>query len=543
MARARLFHLVQRMVQAAVNEAVAANPKAMRYTRRDVLRLGAAGAGALAASSLLKYSHAQALEIKPLTSDIRIGIVGAGLAGLTAAYRLFQLGIQPDVFEAANRTGGRVMTRRGFNADGMFCEMGGELVDSGHADLKNLCAELGLALQPLKENQAGEELYYFSGQFLRKKDLIGEGGQGGAFSALAAKIAEDRLSLENDGNWTDRAHELDRTSLNDYLQQCASLAPGWVMSLLDVAYTVEYGLPTSEQSALNLLQLISTDTRDDFSLYGESDEAWRVEGGSSKLVEGLLAAVNGHADIKRGHKLIALAKNSRGAILCRFDAGRGKPLEREYDRVILTLPFTMLRQVEGLDALGLSPLKLQAIRELGYGANGKVIFGFTEASWKKRGPEGLASNGEFFTDLSSQCTWDCSRGQKGESGILVNYLGGKQGEAPPAERVAAAREDLPRLIPDFENTEDKRRMVYYFWNKHPYSLGSYSCPKPGQVTTLVPACATPELDGALLFAGEHTSADFGGYMNGAIESANRAAREVAESITDAARAMEKKEAA
>jgi monoamine oxidase len=59
-----------------------------------------------------------------------------------------------------------------------------------------------------------------------------------------------------------------------------------------------------------------------------------------------------------------------------------------------------------------------------------------------------------------------------------------------------------------------------FWTQNPFARGSYSCPKPGQYTTLMGAAGEPELNGRLLFAGEHCSQDYAGYMNGAVQSGN-----------------------
>ena len=66
------------------------------------------------------------------------------------------------------------------------------------------------------------------------------------------------------------------------------------------------------------------------------------------------------------------------------------------------------------------------------------------------------------------------------------------------------------------------------WSDNKFTRGSYSCPLVGQYTTLLQAAPTPELRGRLLFAGEHTSGDFAGFMNGAVQSGNRAAKEILE---------------
>ncbi len=64
------------------------------------------------------------------------------------------------------------------------------------------------------------------------------------------------------------------------------------------------------------------------------------------------------------------------------------------------------------------------------------------------------------------------------------------------------------------------------WSRHRFALGSYSCQKPGQYTGFFGIEGQPELDGRLLFAGEHTSTDYSGFMNGAVESGQRVAVEI-----------------
>jgi monoamine oxidase len=70
------------------------------------------------------------------------------------------------------------------------------------------------------------------------------------------------------------------------------------------------------------------------------------------------------------------------------------------------------------------------------------------------------------------------------------------------------------------NTELDGNRASMFWTQNPFARGSYSCPKPGQYTTLMGAAGESELNGRLLFAGEHCSQDYAGYMNGAVQSGN-----------------------
>jgi monoamine oxidase len=91
------------------------------------------------------------LGVRPANAAVapRIVVVGAGLAGLTCAYRLKQAGYAATVHEASDRVGGRCWTLRGAFADGQIVEHGGELIDQGHTAIRHLAHELGLRLDNL----------------------------------------------------------------------------------------------------------------------------------------------------------------------------------------------------------------------------------------------------------------------------------------------------------------------------------------------------------------------------------------------------------
>jgi monoamine oxidase len=199
--------------------------------------------------------------------------------------------------------------------------------------------------------------------------------------------------------------------------------------------------------------------------------------------------------------------------------------------VILALPFTRLRQVKGLEGLGLAEEKLKCIRELGYGSNAKVLNGTTSRVWRTDA-SGLPapSNGTFYTDLGFQNVWDSSRAQPGEAGLLTNYLGGKAGLADPKSALDAFRAGLLKMSPKVAESLDPAAVITWFWATYPYALGSYASAKPGQYTTMLEVAGEPALDGRLQFAGEHTSSDFLGYMNGGVLSGNRAAAALIETM-------------
>ena len=78
--------------------------------------------------------------------------------------------------------------------------------------------------------------------------------------------------------------------------------------------------------------------------------------------------------------------------------------------------------------------------------------------------------------------------------------------------------------------DDPSAVTVWFWATYPYTLGGYASAKPGQYTTMLEVAGEPALDGRLQFAGEHTSSDFLGYMNGGVVSGNRVATALIETM-------------
>ncbi len=170
MSRTPLFAAVKRALAQASHEHGIKWPRSSALSRRRLLRLSAAAAGAAALAPTLDWS-AYAKQKKPKgEKPSSVAIVGGGVAGLTAAYRLQAAGAKPVLFEASNRWGGRMFTQYDFYK-GMFCELGGEFVDTDHEDLQKLAKELGVEMQKLTDD-GGEDLYFFKGQFHTPKEMI-----------------------------------------------------------------------------------------------------------------------------------------------------------------------------------------------------------------------------------------------------------------------------------------------------------------------------------------------------------------------------------
>src|SRR5207244_8038364 len=138
-----------------------------RTTRRELLkRAGAVGVAAAGSTTMVKAARAASNATAP-----RIAVVGAGLAGLTCAYRLEQAGYVAQVYEAhPTRVGGRCWSYSPLRspypfADGQVAEHGGELIDQGHTAMRQLANELGFTLDNLLQAQPNgtEDFYYVNG--------------------------------------------------------------------------------------------------------------------------------------------------------------------------------------------------------------------------------------------------------------------------------------------------------------------------------------------------------------------------------------------
>jgi monoamine oxidase len=278
-----------------------------------------------------------------------------------------------------------------------------------------------------------------------------------------------------------------------------------------------------------MVDYIYTDMSKPFAIFGPSDQAYRIKGGSSALIKALEAALKDKADMRLGYALTALSVEDK-KIAMTFDAPGGSKTE-SFDSVILTLPFTKLRQVKGLESLELEPIKLQAIQEVCYGTNAKLFSGTTSRVWLSP-DSGLPnkSDGLFYTDLGFQNIWDQSANQPGEAGIITDFLGGKAGLAEESSARKILNDGLAKMAPRIAESLDPLAVAAFFWATYPYTLGSYCSACVGQYTTLLEVAAEPALDGRVQFAGEHTSFDWLGFMNGGVQSGNRASAALVETL-------------
>jgi monoamine oxidase len=484
--------------------------------RRFLAQAGLAGLGLPAAMAC----QTPAASLQGASSIRDIIIVGGGTAGLTAAYYLAKEGLACAVYEGSSRVGGRMFTAQKFNDEDMFCELGGEFVDTQHEDLINLCRELGLVVENLMADEKFplNEVYFSQNKLRSDRQVIA------AFKPLAAKLLRDSQALMVEGELavptynSDLAQSplvkaLDRTNLTEYLNQAR--IDSWLLDLISNAYVGEYGLEPAQQSALNLIVLIEPDTKDGFKVFGESDEAKRIQGGSEALPKALAKAIQPAVPITYEHKLMAVRDHGTHFTLSFEHAGRTVDVNAK--RLILAVPAPLLKDID-LKGLEISPVKRQAIADWGFGTNSKLMLGFQKRSWEKAdGMRGFS----ILPDKIAQEFWDTSRGQKGNRGIITCFLGGDAGRVIAPTQQIQSLDFIDRIFPGTKAAFDGNRMLMH-WPSQNLARGSYTCSKPGQYTTIYGAFAEAELNQRLVFAGEHCSADWSGYMNGAVHSGKQA---------------------
>lgn len=516
-------------------EAVHQERRQMPLTRRDFLKAGGAAVGAAAFSGPLA---ALAATRKPSGRQGRIAIIGGGIAGLNAALTLQDAGITSTVYEASSRVGGRMHSDTTSWLNGQTSEHCGELIDSGHTSILSLAQRFNLPTVDLHaaEPHGSTETYFFGGHYYSVAQANKDFGP--VFNRLTAdNKAAPFPTLYNSG-FSEAAFDLDHMSVYQWIESRVPGGHGSKMGqLLDVAYNIEYGNVTTEQSALNLVYLLFNTSQ--FAVFGASDERFHIAGGNERLPKAINAALP-QGTVKLNTRLTAIVHNSNNSYTLTFAAPEGT-VNQTVDRVIMAIPFSVLRGILTTDAAfrsaGFTSLKQTAITQLGYGKNAKLQLQFDSRLWDQAGPWGI-STGTSFADTGYQNAWDVTRGQNGGAGIMVGYSGGG---VPLASFTGDA--DDPDVVAGFAKTfldelEDVFPAISSRWNGRatldvplhdPFLLGSYSYWKVGQYTQFsgYEGARQPDVNtGKCHFAGEHCSTNFQGFMEGGAEEGARAANEI-----------------
>jgi monoamine oxidase len=450
----------------------------------------------------------------------KVLVVGAGLAGLTAAYELVSWGHDVTVLEAQMRPGGRVFTLRSPFSDGLWAEAGAMDFPDSARHVKHY-AEL-LKLTTVEPNQT-EELdtpVYVRGQRLMIRpdtawpyDVTPEEKKLG-FVRLYLKYlapAANKLGDVTDMSWDiGRFKELDKLTVADFMMSQG--ASSEAVELLSHVVNVGYGWRTG--SALH--RLIS-----DFRLFNMGGGKQHFfQGGCDALPRAFAKTLQDR--IWYGAAVTKIVQEN-GKVRAVFQRG-GAEQTMDADYLVSTAPVPVLRKIEFTPALPVR--KLQIFEDLEYAPVTRVYLQMRRRFWH----DDLKLFGNAVTDLPIKLVAEHPMARPdglGPRGIIEAHIRGPESVAvsalPLEQQIALVTANMEKVFPGIGAYVEGG--TSYSWHDDPWAGGGYPWWKPGQLSEWMPELAKPE--GRVFFGGEHTS-HLCRQMEGAVMSGYRAAREVHE---------------
>jgi monoamine oxidase len=429
-------------------------------------------------------------------------VVGAGLAGLSAAIRLSRDGARVTVVEAQDRVGGRVLTIRDVFAHGQHAEAGGDFIDRSQEDIRHLAREYGLSVRPILRRG-------FS--FVRYK------GPGRIFGRPVTGERAWKPLMDHAKPLLDAYHRAEQRWESAVVRTLAQLSVSQWLDEIDADARMRAmvrglrGFFLADPEDLSLLVLI-----EQLASEAPGQEAMgRIDGGNDRLPHAMADELDDTLHLNTAARAV---HDEHSCVRVTVEDANGGRTQIKADYVILAVPVPALRAID--IAPELPPEQGKVFARLKYGRVTKSLLQFTRRFWKRNG-----RSAAYGTDSPTGAIWDANEEQRGPAGILTFMAGGQASEDTQKILAQESVEGLVRALDWLKpGKADLLRHHHVTWEDDPWAQGGYAFFDPSFDPAWRPWLARPH--GRVLFAGEHTSIKWQGYMNGAVESGLRAAAEV-----------------